>query len=102
MKAGGHVVEAMRSGAGPLWIGLGLAITLVPIIVVGAFARLAWQIDYPTLSGVLAGAMTDPPALAFAQGLAGSDAPAVGYAAVYPVTMVVRIVAAQLFVLALS
>jgi putative transport protein len=102
LKAGAHVVEAARSGAGPLWVGLGLVITVVPLVVVGAFARVVFKLDYPTLSGVLAGAMTDPPALAFAQGLAGSDAPAVGYAAVYPLTMVLRIVTAQLLVLFLS
>jgi len=101
LKAGAHIVEAARSGAGPSWVLLGLAITLVPMVVVGAFARAVWRLDYPTLSGVLAGAMTDPPALAFAQGLAGSDTPAVGYAAVYPLTMVLRTVAAQLFVVSL-
>ena len=102
LKAGAHVVEAARSGAGPMWVGLGVAITVVPLLVVGAFGRVVFKLDYPTLSGVLAGAMTDPPALAFAQGLAGSDAPAVGYAAVYPLTMVLRIVSAQLLVLLLS
>jgi putative transport protein len=102
LKAGAHVVDAVRSGTGPLWVGLGIAITVVPLLVVGVFGRIVLGVDYPTLSGVLAGAMTDPPALAFAQGLAGSDAPAVGYAAVYPLTMVLRIVGAQLLVLFLS
>lgn len=102
LKAGAHVVEALRTGAGPMWLGVGVAITVIPMLVCGAFGRLVLRLDYPTLSGVLAGAMTDPPALAFAQGLAGSDAPAVGYAAVYPLTMVLRIVGAQVLVLLLS
>jgi putative transport protein len=102
LKAGAHVVEAARSGDGPRWVLLGVAITVVPLLVFGVLGRVAGKLDYPTLSGVLAGAMTDPPALAFAQGLAGSDAPAVGYAAVYPLTMGLRIVTAQLLVLVLT
>jgi putative transport protein len=101
LKAGAHVVHAAASGDGPRWVLLGAAITVVPMVVVGALGRAIGRIDYPTLSGVLAGAMTDPPALAFAQGLAGSDAPAVGYAAVYPLTMGLRIVTAQALLLVL-
>jgi putative transport protein len=102
LTAGAHVLEALRSGAGPAWLAVGVAITLGPLLVVGAVGRIVLKLDYPTLSGVLAGAMTDPPALAFAQGLAGSEGPAVGYATVYPLTMVLRIVSAQVLVLLLS
>ncbi len=102
LKAGAHLVGALTSGTGPLWFGVGVVVTVVPILIVGVIGRALLKLDYPTLSGVLAGSMTDPPALAFAQGLAGSDAPAVGYAAVYPLTMVLRIVTAQLLVLLLS
>lgn len=102
LTAGAHVLEALRSGAGPTWLAVGMAITLVPLLVVGAVGRLVLGLDYPTLTGVLAGAMTDPPALAFAQGLAGAEGPAVGYATVYPLTMVLRIVSAQVLVLLLS
>jgi len=102
LKAGAHLVAALASGTGPMWFGVGVVVTVVPMLIVGAIGRALLKLDYPTLSGVLAGSMTDPPALAFAQGLAGSDAPAVGYAAVYPLTMVLRIVTAQLLVLLLS
>jgi len=98
LKAGSHIVEAMRSGAGPVWLAIGITVTMVPMLIMGVIGRVLMKLDYPTLSGVLAGSMTDPPALAFAQGLAGSDAPAVGYAAVYPLTMVLRIVCAQVLV----
>lgn len=102
LKAGAHVLGALRSGEGLYWLGCGALITLVPVMLVGLLGRWALKLDFATLAGVLAGSMTDPPALAFAHGMSGSDAPSLAYAAVYPATMLLRIVAAQLLVLLFS
>jgi putative transport protein len=99
LKAGDRFVEVIRSGDGLLWMGGALVITLLPLLVVGAFGRLVLKLNFMKLCGLLAGSMTDPPALAFANTTAGSDAPALAYAAVYPLTMLLRIVVAQLIVL---
>jgi putative transport protein len=74
-------------------------ITLIPIILVGLFARLVMKVNFLSICGLLAGSMTDPPALAFANSIANGDAPSVAYATVYPMTMVLRILSAQLLVL---
>jgi putative transport protein len=68
---------------------------------VGLFARLVWKVNYLDLSGLIAGSMTDPPALAFATNLAGSNAPSVAYATVYPLTTLLRILSAQILVVLL-
>ena len=78
---------------------MGLVITILPLLVVGAFARLALKLNFTSLCGLLAGSMTDPPALAFANAVCKSDAPSVAYATVYPLTMLLRILAAQILVL---
>jgi len=101
LKAGDRFVATLLHGPGLTWLAAGAAITLVPLVVVGALARLMRGTNYLTLCGVLAGSMTDPPALSFATGLARSDAPALAYASVYPLTMLLRVVAAQLLVLML-
>ena len=72
-----------------------------PILVVGVFARAVLKVNFMVLSGLVAGSMTDPPALAFASNIARSDAPTVSYATVYPLTMVLRILSAQVLVLLL-
>ena len=76
----------------------GLAITIIPLLVVALSARFFFKLNFTTISGLLAGSMTDPPALAFANTINNSDAPSVAYATVYPLTMLVRIVVAQLLV----
>jgi putative transport protein len=68
-------------------------------MLVGFAARLIYKLNYTSICGVLAGSMTDPPALAFANTMAGSDAPSVSYATVYPLTMLLRVFTAQLLVL---
>ncbi len=68
---------------------------MLPLLIVGTFARVVLKMNFMDLSGLLAGSMTDPPALAFASNIAGSDAPSVGYATVYPLTTLLRILAAQ-------
>lgn len=98
LKAGAHLVEAL-AGQGPTWLLCGVAITLVPLCVVALVARFALALPFATVAGLLAGSMTDPPALAFANSMVGEDAAAVSYAAVYPTTMVLRILTAQALVL---
>lgn len=100
ITAGGRFVETLFSGEGVTWLLCGAAITLVPLMIVGFFARAVLRLNYLTLSGVLSGSMTDPPALAFASAQsASSPAPALGYAAVYPFVMCLRIIAPQILVL---
>jgi putative transport protein len=73
----------------------GACVTALPILAVGSIARLVWNVNFVTLGGLLAGSMTAPPMLTFTNELAGSDAPTVAYALVYPLTMVLRVLTAQ-------
>lgn len=82
-----------------MWIGYGVIITLVPILTIGIIGRKFLKINYFTLMGMIAGSMTDPPALSFANTTAGNDIPAVSYATVYPLTMFLRVITAQLLIL---
>jgi putative transport protein len=84
------------SRTGLTFLFAGVCVTVLPLLAVGTFARKVLAMDYVDLSGLLAGSMTDPPALAFANGICGSEGPTVAYATVYPLTMLVRIVAAQI------
>ena len=93
-------VETIVNG-GYAWIGYGFIITFIPLIIVGVMARIVYKINYFTLMGLIAGSTTDPPALAYANGVAGNDMPAVGYATVYPLTMFLRVLTAQMLVLML-
>lgn len=99
LKAGGHFLEILLQGSGWWWMGCGMVITLVPLMVAGVVARLWMKMNFMNICGLLSGSMTDPPALAFACTLGGSDAPTVSYATVYPLTMLLRILCAQLLVL---
>ncbi|MBS0196901.1 MAG: putative transporter [Planctomycetes bacterium] len=99
LKAGEKFVATVMSENGALWIALAAIVATVPPIAVGVFARRALRMNYATLSGVLAGSMTDPPALAFAGGMCKSEAPSLAYATVYPVTMMMRIVLVQVLIL---
>jgi len=99
LKAGSRFVEILLHGDGLLWMAIASAVTLVPLLVIGIFARYVCRENFMTISGLLAGTMTDPPALAFANSINGSDAPSVSYATVYPLTMLLRIIAAQAIVL---
>ena len=98
LGAGESFVETVVSG-GYKWIGYGILITIIPIFVMGVIGRKALKLNYFTLSGLIAGSMTDPPALAYANDMAGNDIPAVGYATVYPLTMFLRVLCAQLMIL---
>ena len=101
LGAGEGFVETVVGG-GYKWIGYGVLITVVPILLVGIVGKLFFKVNYFTLSGLIAGSMTDPPALAYANEMAGNDIPAVGYATVYPLTMFLRVLSAQLLILFLA
>ncbi|MEG1421744.1 MAG: putative transporter [Citrobacter sp.] len=97
LKSGGDFVDTLTQGDGLSWVGYGIFITAVPLITVGLLARLLTKMNYLTLCGMLAGSMTDPPALAFANNLhATSGAAALSYATVYPLVMFLRIITPQL------
>ncbi len=96
--AGESFVETILSG-GYKWIGYGAIITVVPLLIIGTIGRKVCKINYFVLMGMISGSMTDPPALAFANSIAGNDVPAVSYATVYPLTMFLRVITAQLMIL---
>ncbi len=96
--AGDGFIETIVNG-GYRWIGYGAIITVLPLLLVGFFARIVLKLNYYTMMGLFAGSMTDPPALAYANGTAGNDMPAVSYATVYPVVMFLRVLTAQIFIL---
>ena len=99
IKAGENFVQTVVEGDGLLYVGKGLLITLLPLMIIGLIARLYYKINYYTLIGLIAGSTTDPPALAYSNQVSGNDAPAVGYSTVYPLVMFLRILTAQLFIL---
>ena len=96
LLSGASFVSTVFTVQGLSWVLMGISVTLVPLVLVGILARRGDRMNYMNLSGMLSGGMTDPPALAFATALARCDSPAVAYAAVYPLTMLLRIVAAQI------
>ena len=98
LGAGKGFVEAIANG-GYWWILFGFAITVLPLLIVGIVARKAMKMDYFSLMGLMSGAMTDPPALAYANTVATNDRAAVAYATVYPLTMFLRIFTAQILAL---
>ncbi|MBP6024665.1 putative transporter [Ferruginibacter sp.] len=102
LSSGKNLSVAFADGKGFIWIAMGIAITIIPLIAVGLIAKKFFKKTYFEICGLLAGASTDPPALAFATKLAGNDIPSVTYATVYPLTMILRIVAAQLLILLFS
>lgn len=102
LSSGKNLSHAFADGSGFGWIAMGIAITIIPLLLVGFIAHKYFRKTYFEVCGLLAGASTDPPALAFATKLAGNDIPSVSYATVYPLTMILRIVAAQLLILLLA
>jgi hypothetical protein len=87
------------AGGGYKWVGYGVLITVIPLVIVALIARLKFKVNYYTMMGLMSGAMTDPPALGFSSTSAGNDMPAMGYATVYPVVMFLRVLTAQLLML---
>ncbi|HNY14876.1 MAG TPA: putative transporter [Bacteroidales bacterium] len=102
IASGEKFVPALASGDGFRWMGYGVIITLLPLLLTGFIARLALKRNYLEVCGLLAGSMTDPPALAFANGIAQNEAPAIAYATVYPLVMFLRIFVAQLLILLMA
>jgi putative transport protein len=99
LGAGDVFVQTLVHGEGLYWMGCGVALTVVPLLAVALIGRLALHVNYLTLCGLLAGSMTDPPALSFATAISGSEAPSLAYATVYPLTMILRVLSAQLLVM---
>jgi len=99
LKAGERFFGTVFTAEGLRWLLAGTCITVLPVFLVGLGARLLFKLNFTAISGLLAGSMTDPPALAFANAISRSDAPSVAYATVYPLTMLLRILAAQVLVL---
>jgi len=100
IASGGKFVETVISSDGLLWVGCGFIITVLPLLIVGFVGRKFLRLNYFTLMGILAGSTTDPPALAYSNAVAGNDAPAVAYSTVYPMTMFLRVILAQILILA--
>ena len=99
IAAGGNFYETVFNPTGAQWVLWGFMITFIPLMIVGIIARGVYKINFLTITGLLSGGYTDPPALAYAGGSTGSDTPAVAYSTVYPLTMFLRVVAAQVMVL---
>jgi putative transport protein len=102
LGAGGCFVQTALSPTGMSWMLYGIVITMLPLLAVGFLMRKLFHTNYVTLCGALAGSLTDPPALAFATKMTKSDLPSLSYATVYPLTMLLRILIAQLAILLLA
>ena len=99
--AGAGFADTVFNYTGMWWVIWGFMITFIPLVIVGSIARGVYKLNFLTIMGLFAGGYTDPPALAYAGGSTGSDSPAVAYSTVYPLTMFLRVVAAQGLILAL-
>ncbi|MDE7368565.1 MAG: transporter, partial [Muribaculaceae bacterium] len=102
ISAGQGFVDTVFNETGMWWVIWGFIITIIPLIIVGCVARWRYKINYLTIMGLFSGGYTDPPALAYANNSTANDAPAVAYATVYPLTMFLRVVAAQALILCLA
>ncbi len=100
ISSGAKFAETVFNLQGMWWVIWGFIITFVPLVVVGCIARGVYKINFLTIMGLFSGSYTDPPALAYANNSTGHDAPAVAYSTVYPLTMFLRVVAAQGLILA--
>ncbi len=101
ISSGAGFAETVFNETGMWWVLWGFLITVLPLIVVGCIARGVYKINFLTIMGLMSGGYTDPPALAYANSATGHDAPAVAYSTVYPLTMFLRVVAAQGLIIAL-
>lgn len=99
LDAGGHFFETIFQTEGLLWVGIGFCLTIVPVLIVGIFAIKILKFDYAPTVGMLCGSMANPMALNYADTTVQGDEPAVAYATVYPMSMFLRIVTAQLILL---
>lgn len=99
IAAGKDFFATVFNAQGATWVLYGFIITVIPLIVIGIIARAKYKLNYFYIIGMMSGGYTDPPALAYANKCAGNDAPAVAYSTVYPLTMFMRVIAAQLVIL---
>ncbi|MDD3387933.1 MAG: transporter, partial [Prevotella sp.] len=99
IKAGAGFWETVVAGDGLKYVYTGFLITILPILIVGPIAKLKYKFNYFTIMGLIAGTYTDPPALAYANASCSKETPAVGYSTVYPLSMFLRILFAQIIVL---
>ncbi|MFB3905020.1 MAG: putative transporter [Acidobacteriota bacterium] len=99
LRAGEGFLQTLTNGDGMYWMAMAAVVTITPVLVVALVARAFYRMNFLSLCGLLAGSMTDPPALAFARSLADSEAASMSYAAVYPLVMLLRVFAAQVIVL---
>ncbi|MBR3480483.1 MAG: putative transporter [Prevotella sp.] len=99
IKAGAGFFETVMEGNGLLYVLTGFLITVIPILIIGPIARWKFKFNYFTIAGMLSGTYTDPPALAYSNSICSREAPALGYSTVYPLSMFLRILTAQLIVL---
>ena len=102
IKAGENFVQTVVEGDGLLYVGCGFLITVIPLLIMGVLGRLHYKMNYFTLMGLMSGSYTDPPALAYSNQTANNNTPAVSYSTVYPLTMFLRIITAQLLILFLA
>ena len=102
LAAGSDFFSTVFNSRGATWVFYGFLITFLPLIIVGTYARYRFKLNYCSIMGLLSGALTDPPALAYANKTASNDAPAVAYSTVYPLTMFLRVISAQILILALA
>lgn len=99
IKAGDAFLDTILQGDGIKYICTGFLITVIPILIIGTITRMKYKFNYFTIMGMISGAYTDPPALAYANSVCSKDAPSIGYSTVYPLSMFLRIFLAQLIVL---
>lgn len=99
LDSGGEIMNTLMNGQGFYWMGCAALITFIPLAIVGFISRFFFKLNYMSICGLLSGSMTDPPALAFANSIATSNAPSIAYASVYPLVMLLRVVSAQALVL---
>ncbi|HBC22467.1 MAG TPA: putative transporter [Porphyromonadaceae bacterium] len=101
ISAGKDFANVVFNSTGAMWVLYGFIITVIPLLVVGIIARAKYKVNYFSIMGLLSGGYTDPPALAYANKVANNDLPAVAYSTVYPLTMFMRVIMAQLVILCL-
>ncbi len=99
IKAGANFWQTLSQGDGMKYVWIGFLITVIPIFIMGILSRVKLKLNYYTMMGFIAGTYTDPPLLGFSNEAAGNNAPAVGYSTVYPLSMFLRILTAQLIIL---
>ena len=99
LGAGEKFADTVFNSQGLMWVAWGFIITVLPLLIMGVIARAKYKFNYLSIMGIMSGSYTDPPALAYSNKVANNDAPAVAYSTVYPLTMFLRVITAQLVVL---